>query len=357
MATPTAEQFTLFLQLPFELRRTIWMECLPRRVIELKAPERFDGELTSACKLNARPPIITQVCRESRKVALENGGNLKNDLNDLQCNPLYHVDYQWFCPVSDIFHANWITAWCFNYDVEESAISYFLSLASRAKATPAISARAIWDFLYGVRLDNGETSRSFEFDLELLETRNEYLLTVMEICVYADINQAARSGLFGRLVEERIKLIHALDKETIRKYHQLWSLGTQYDMAAEKCFEVALSTELQGYIEEWNNNMDKAWLCIKEGQAAERGDADIENHQDIWIEAEWQPLSDTSEYSQLPSKTPNKDHLWTRKVLENRPQFTPMILFRLCERKDCWLRNERVTPRDMIFGEQRYGVI
>ncbi|RFU28471.1 hypothetical protein B7463_g7850, partial [Scytalidium lignicola] len=34
--------------------------------------------------------------------------------------------------------------------------------------------------------------------------------------------QSAHSGLFGRLVEERVKLVNAADSDTLYKYHQLW---------------------------------------------------------------------------------------------------------------------------------------
>lgn len=79
-------RFSKFLELPYELRRQIWLYCLPNRV------EEFDTAcgmvyynddrilyrsppctLVSTTYLNLRPPVITQVCREARDIAFKEG--------------------------------------------------------------------------------------------------------------------------------------------------------------------------------------------------------------------------------------------------------------------------------------------
>src|SRR5277367_3810584 len=86
-APAPAKEFTLFPQLPLDLRRAVWQQCLPHRVMELDAPSQAKVEtyceLYRTSALNMRPPVITRVCRESRDVAFENAGVVKadNDLN------------------------------------------------------------------------------------------------------------------------------------------------------------------------------------------------------------------------------------------------------------------------------------
>lgn len=78
--------FPLFQRLPTELRDEIWRMCLPRRVIELDFPlaeivfDIWDHDpILSPCRLgrsvylNTSPPLITRICRESRRVAFEHG--------------------------------------------------------------------------------------------------------------------------------------------------------------------------------------------------------------------------------------------------------------------------------------------
>lgn len=101
--------FHLFPRLPQEIRDAIWRECLPRRVIEIHFPTEeealdlplesdddgrpIDRELSCLMRntsmINAKPPIISRVCRESRGVAFETGAILEHP-RDPQEPLLYH---------------------------------------------------------------------------------------------------------------------------------------------------------------------------------------------------------------------------------------------------------------------------
>ena len=76
-----ASEFAFFPLLPTELRWLIWEACIPHRNVELELPMRIDSDDTTGgdCELrstllrNLQPPLITKVCRESRKIAFKNG--------------------------------------------------------------------------------------------------------------------------------------------------------------------------------------------------------------------------------------------------------------------------------------------
>ncbi|PTU23669.1 hypothetical protein P175DRAFT_0468377 [Aspergillus ochraceoroseus IBT 24754] len=71
--------FPLFARLPAELRRMIWMECLPARIFEYDAPEGWAVPISTVCDLgwttcqNWKPPVLTRICHESRSIAYESG--------------------------------------------------------------------------------------------------------------------------------------------------------------------------------------------------------------------------------------------------------------------------------------------
>lgn len=92
-AMPSRE-FHLFSRLPPELRRAIWKDCLPNRVVEWEPPYIFSQtwpemmfDEINISKPNSRPPILTEVCWESRQVAFENGGFFTGHLTMKEADP------------------------------------------------------------------------------------------------------------------------------------------------------------------------------------------------------------------------------------------------------------------------------
>ncbi|KAI2627472.1 hypothetical protein GGS26DRAFT_599344 [Hypomontagnella submonticulosa] len=66
MAGPL-QTFSLFPNLPLELRRMIWAECIPRRIVEIEPELRSWPKYKEIQSSN--PPLIARVCRESRDIA------------------------------------------------------------------------------------------------------------------------------------------------------------------------------------------------------------------------------------------------------------------------------------------------
>lgn len=115
--------FHLFAQLPIELQKEIWRYCLPHRVREYDSPsdtivfDTINTDVPTPCllhstaKLNACPPMITRVCRESRAVAFESGtvtaifATDRPRYNDFLCNKVFQN--AWADHKRDSAHINW----------------------------------------------------------------------------------------------------------------------------------------------------------------------------------------------------------------------------------------------------------
>lgn len=340
-----AKEFSLFPRLPTEVRLAIWRECLPSRVIELDIPDNeLVGKTGTSCQLwhttsrNKRPPVITRVCRESRRVAFENGFEAERDPDApgwLAANSSSGI--LWFTPSTDIIHLNWWTGYCGLYDSTGNPIPFFLWLAAKASGGASIAADLVHPF--EDEYTGGYTNEMFA----LLEGRKDYLVCLKMVSIHVPMDRAIDSGLFGRLGEEPIKVVDALDdEETIRKYQQLWTLASpapEEDREAAAFFELVATRRLQDRVRRWSEELEKLWLWNKFFQARREQFPGIREPETIWLRP---PDDDYDSDDPDPSMgigprwTPNRDHPWVKKMLEAMPHFRPMIMFRHCVLK-CWL--------------------
>ena len=170
------------------------------------------------------------------------------------------------------------------------------------------------------------------------------------------------SGLFGRLVEERIRLVDAFDKEAIRQYHHLWSSGPQKDREPATFFELALSTDCsEKRIQRWCDEVETVWLLHKWHRAMEKGFANIEEPEKIWLEHRIDEHGDFLDILDggppglvKPRDFPNKNHHWVKKMLEDMPRFSPMIMFRFCEQQ-CHLTKPSALYSQFIDSGRPWG--
>jgi hypothetical protein len=290
-------------------------------------------ELQRTSILNMRPPVITRVCRESREVAFQNAGIVK-DGSDPNAPPWFSetsLRQRWFSPATDTVHLNWAPAYGPSFDHVGEPIPFFLWEAAKG-----IAASLTADLLYP--FDDPSRRGWITSDYDMLARRKDYLVTLMMVNLHVSIDQAAGSGLFGRLAEERVKLVDPADEETIQKYHQLWLLGPQQDQEPATFFELALSTkDFKDRVKKWRNDVDQQWLWHKWTQAKDEAEnlANIKESEPIWLIPPGQ--EDEYEDEGLLPDYPNMDHPWVKKMLEGVPQFFPMIMFRLCEEK-CYIQ-------------------
>jgi hypothetical protein len=83
------------------------------------------------------------------------------------------------------------------------------------------------------------------------------------------------------------------------------------------------------------------WLQHKWERAKEKNSANIEKPEQVWQDT---PTDENRRLVKLVSilpppvtlPSPNKHHPWVRKIMEDMPHFSPMIMFRLCDKK-CYL--------------------
>lgn len=117
-------EFTIFMNLPAELRRMIWQLALPRRVVDLgnfvavqgytyKMGRGYDGSFENAGIQGRRTtkgvdppvPVIAAVCRESRAVTFETGKLFLIKRGSMVYGGvLAGPQYAWFDPARDVLH-------------------------------------------------------------------------------------------------------------------------------------------------------------------------------------------------------------------------------------------------------------
>lgn len=214
------DEFHLFPRLPLELREEIWRLCLPHRVREIDNPlnyiiyctsgsnnEKYPCSLRSTSKSNVRPPLLTRVCRESRRVASATGRWIPDLEAHWKTGKV--IDFgHWEDTARDSAHMNWEPA-C---DVDWGPVSPeghpLTTLAEEAKplkGTPSFMLDAMSDSWE--RYPPSGTQR--EQNLAALRSLPECKVVVKVIVIHLDIGRAADSGLFGISGDEIIQVVDA----------------------------------------------------------------------------------------------------------------------------------------------------
>ena len=326
---PAATSFHCFPQLPKELRRLIWRECLPRRVLELDRPrpdvifqdlpKELRGtvhcELVSTTGHNSIPPLITRVCFEAREVAFETGRlidfrHLWDGSNVNICGTGPPMFSSWFDPGRDAIHLNWDPV----YEAEwmttcEDPIPVLLSLGAKA----ARGASLPW-----------ETAVSSDDSIELLKQAGQsYMLCVHRpISIHAPREDAVQSGLFGLLGEERVVLVDAADDARIRLFDDFNRLhGSSRD--AQTAYFFQKWRDLGAEFHKENIQFCQTdWLYCESVCASPSWEKE-----DLY--AVWTFIR--SEEAGVPSTwIPDWDHEWVKKTLQELPHFRPVYMMRLC---------------------------
>ncbi|POS79184.1 hypothetical protein DHEL01_v202407 [Diaporthe helianthi] len=253
--------FHLFPKLPQEIRDAIWRECLPRRVIEIDWPteeEVFDIEyewddddrpisrglichLKRTSLINAKPPIISRVCGESRAVAFETGALLEHSQYPRQLDPpqplLYHgMRRQWVDRTRDTvvhLHFNscnegWFQDWL---NVYGNPLRLLQDAMFPTQAIRSINET----FLF---LMKEEESR------DMVESMSKILACLDVVVLHTEEEPAIQSGLFGMLGEERIVMVDPFDEKRIQRFRDFWTRHrNRPDKLTEKFFEECIASD------------------------------------------------------------------------------------------------------------------
>lgn len=250
-----SDNFHPFPRLPLELREEIWRLCLPHRVYEVDDPIPYviyDYEGPYPCSLgltsksNVRPPLLTRVCRESRRVASITGKwmpNLQWRSDAWSVAEPCEADWKtgkvidqglWEDTARDSAHLNWDP----NCDVEWGPVNPeshpLTTLAEEAGGlggTPSFMLEAMrdswerntrpstWNISTSVAVNPllsrppppkaTPTITQREQNLAALKLLPEWKVVVKVIVIHLDIGRAADSGLFGISGDEIIQVVDA----------------------------------------------------------------------------------------------------------------------------------------------------
>jgi hypothetical protein len=356
MSVPAVE-FHLFPHLAPELRRLIWKECLPHRVVEMYVPGLLLSgthcELVRGSFRNTLPPIITRVCRESRQIACEKGHLLSRHgyPDDFYEWDRPSLSRRWFNPATDILHLDWDLSYvtrrpeeryrldsCKN-SRDDASIPFFLQLAAKS-TTVSIAASLVGGFCPGIY----SHERLVHF-LDLLEPRKNYLVALEIVEIHCSLDRALESGLFSR--EERLRLVPATDLETVSQYRKLWAAEARpRDEPAKSFFEVVMAPEIFDRCNiSLNAKIERTWVYGKWEKVEDKELYDIEEFDDLFIASKSDSprlleISALQAHKQpAAARAPNLQHPWVKKIMADMPRFSPVIVFRFCE-MDCYAQRD-----------------
>jgi hypothetical protein len=340
---------SLLFQLPPEIRHYIWELTLPVRVVELDVPlnhiVRTSCQLQTTTWLNARAPLATRICHESRAVALGNGGPLYSDDEGGTRGPAWAAGNPiafnpWARPATDVLHINWTSAYDTGFALYTGAIALLHSKAQQQGMRMSIMSSLILGFnTFGQSFTFGASQA-----LALLRSDTTYLVTLHVVSLHVGLDVALKTGLFGRLCEERVRLVGAGDKATFQAFSDLWDAGPPDDEEPEAFFGLALrrhESDWLARIVAWRKAVEIRWLKHRWDSAGDAGFPGIVDPWDAWLlpsgddESAQQSLHLTvfepPGLALLAGRVPNKEHPWVVKEMLKIPRFEPQVMFRLCE--------------------------
>ncbi|KAJ5083914.1 hypothetical protein NUU61_008493 [Penicillium alfredii] len=346
-----AEDFTLFPSLPPEVRRLIWKQCLPKRVVELDSlPSHYPHiqcQVYWTTSANAKPPVITQVCHESRAVAMETGRVLKEDPSTPDPRFFGPPLRPWFNPQTDVICQYPGDKWG-DYgpfvDIKKRR-AYFLQLATEAQGVAVLADRID-------PCDDGSFFEKSGWGHPVGLSRNfvksdckEYLVCLEAVAIHIDKEKALDSQVFGRLAEEPIQLVHASDITRIRQFHKL---SSPKDSEAKKFFKIAfVERDYLKQLAKWRRRTEVWFVFHKWLITYQENPSAAPPLLDIWLQVqtiskkEFQDeISPTDlllciDEGGLYNYAPNDENQWVKSVLDAMPNFHPVIMFRHCELDCC----------------------
>lgn len=259
MASSQASQdqptFPLFTKLPPEIRRLIWLHCLPRRVITFDNSIDHDDQYANLSvpieySTNGRRPKISQVCREAAQVVQETGCKLRLEFLRDDSDSIY----SWFQPgfdyaahmnfscsdqeIADYEGGNWVEDDLRPAEYPaDGQLDRAIAGAEKYKLWPSLRAKLIVDF--DLRRDDGDDDYNMEIPTEL--PHPELPRSLDDIAFYAFYNdhfygghelnislchirlclprkKILSSGLFGLMGDAPLQMIDFHDVSRLRAY-------------------------------------------------------------------------------------------------------------------------------------------
>lgn len=255
--------FHPFPRLPAELREAIWRLCIPTQVCELDQPvaelvyEDIDGPDEAPCalgdttRINFCPPLITQVCYESRAIALKAGKEAFEARNAALPDMPHDA---WFSSgttvthfmtyndrIPSVFYSNWAVCYGPQYGASFDQYAPIHNLAAwvAAPERAAISVdgligRFLWDIHDDSDYDSDDSFYEAETNPPLRPASPDtqrfiaafkrlpsWLVVLQIVVIHTDFRTGAATGLFGLLGDAPIQIIDMEEVEKIDRFFEL----------------------------------------------------------------------------------------------------------------------------------------
>lgn len=214
---PPARPSITFRDLPFEIRRQIWQECIPAQTI-LATLDRQDQEqsdnfscLKAAISRQHQPPAISQVCYEARQVAFEDRGaptKLSSRTREHEGREVTDEVVAWFNPERDTILARDFPSDPGPYNLTPDALGFIK--ATRRVAFDQIVARCV-------------PRNKLVVDLVPEEQGRELFYAAGTWCIHATRDAVANGidGLFGH--GQTVMMVDIEDTEKLGELARLHS--------------------------------------------------------------------------------------------------------------------------------------
>jgi hypothetical protein len=262
----------------------------------------------------------------------------------------------WVTPSTDVLHLNYYGSYDGWYHWSGNPVRFLVWLARR---NHYMRMSIVAPLLVGFGdIEAAEYKFGFDGNFDLLaEGGGPYLTTLCVVSLHVGLETALQKEggmLFGRLGEERVKLVDVGDRAALQAYYNLWAAGPVEDREPAEFFDLAVSrheSEWLPRVAQWRRRVLITWVNHYWAKAKEAGElGGIQGHQGVWRalrkgEGRVIRKGDPGPFSHYMrpgpayglgnerTDVPNEEHPWVAGVLRDMPCFEPVVMFRLCEDK------------------------
>lgn len=293
-------RFDYFSQLPAELRLEIWKASLPSRVIPIESRRPCPGPSDDRIKRAwQRPPTISRVCREARRVALQHGV-LRWAEHPVGGKRWFKT---WINPTTDLVLIDTSTDLL---DISKDILADHVLVAAQKARAVVIS----WNYINLHHI--ADTERLLDFlGRPLVFIANNYILHMTE-------RQAMDTGLFGSEAEQTTVLVDAEDKHRLRAFAALCSQAESNLHVLEnhlESLEDPSVPEFKSFSSTVRDEFIRIWLRLDRHGIPK------------WRDAKDDPRFETL-YNRFGGL--NRDHALVKKAIESMPKYKPIFSFQRC---------------------------
>jgi hypothetical protein len=384
MSSHLEEKTFPFMNFPLEIRRMIWKECLPHRVIEF---EKRTYNRATVCRrkrttsMNLKIPALAHVCSESRAVVLESGGGGWTTLELDKTG--------WLNPDRDVVFQHWklkdgsrpeglhYAAWddLIRGNPRKLAIPNVLKFSGRCQGMGVV-ADSFWVLYPSLNNRPEETPWKncpnwLNSMFDDFRKRDEWLVSMDMCIIHASPEAGRRSGLFGLMGDAPVQLVDVADVQRITEFWQLWTSSCPEDLEAE-CFFTSVKG-LPKRVQRWREKVEPVWVYNDWFKAYKARFKDVSNPKDIWLGPrhrrkrvrcnKLRPEYLSTDYGRssryfdfypaldvdLDQFSLNRDHPFVRQSLAAMPRLLPKIMFRHCT-DNCHLANSGKSSHLTVKG-------